>query len=404
MKKTTVLLIVVLSLTLPLVGCGLKDPVTGDPAHNNLRGTLIDIFKGAPADPIGMKGEFETSEEYQSRVSNQIGEYVVTSSKYYGRITQNTYYILHEIEELPEFNADLGHYSIPFRISTVPPSASADNAGPNFRLFVPPNVIEKVHLYNETYAQVNNRWYRSEFGATGEMEFLASMDANKAAEIRYASQIAKIYLRIGVQFEFPRAYEGFRFLPNRYEPLKELQEEKSIFESPAVAQLKEEDLAYGETRGMITVKLVLVEIVDENGNILHQWERGLIAAKTPTPVGTQTATPTPTPFIISTTTPKIPEPTSTEDGFCPEAMEMRMKVGDKGRVTYGDPRRVRARIEPSTSAAVFEMLELGKEFRVVGGPECADGFVWWEIEYDNHPNTYWVAEGENDNYHIEPLE
>jgi hypothetical protein len=256
--------------------------------------------------------------------------------------------------------------------------------------------MENFHLFNDELLLSGQGWYRSDLGGLADVIFFASMPTKKAANLRYVAEISKVYLRIGVQFEFPEGYQGYRFLPGRYEPF---QEENSLFDSPLVKKLKAEDLDYANSAGMVVVKLVTVEVVDKEGNILHQWPPGLSPAKTPTPSGQPTATVIPVPIVEPTVvgTPQSVE----ENNFCPGAMKPRMKVGDTGRVTYGDPRRVRVRTDPSTTAPVLRLLPLGKKFQVIGGPECADGYVWWQIKFDSY-SGFWVAEGKDDNYHIEP--
>lgn len=396
MKKTPVFLTVWLVFALVLTSCGVTDPVTGQKAHDNLRSLLIQIFEDGPKDPWEPQSEFETTENYQKRIALQRDNYLTESEKYYGEVEQKVYYLIHEIKDLPEFNADVGSYGIPFQISTASPNTAQETLGPDFRLFVPPQVMENLHLYNDDLMVLGQGWYRSDLGALADITFFAAMPTKKAANLRYVAETSKAYLRVGVQFEFPESYQGYRFVPGRYEPF---QEENSMFDSPLVKQLKADDLKYGSSAGMVVVKLVTVQVVDKNGNILHQWPQGLSPAKTPTPSGQPTATILPVPIVQPTVvmTPQVTE----ENNFCPEAMPSRMKVGDTGRVTYGDPRSVRVRTDPSIHATVLRLLPLGKQFQVIGGPECADGFVWWQIKFDSY-SGYWVAEGKNGNYHIEP--
>jgi len=395
MKKNMLWCLTTLILSLTLISCSkVVDPVTTEDAHSNLRSLLIDIFKNGPQDPWGPQGEFETTDQYETRLEQQKNVYLVEAEKYYDQIQKNTYYIVHKVEDLPRFDADTGMYNISFSLATTSSNPTSDSAGPDFRLFVPPQVVENIHLFDEYGQSFEEGWVIAESGGLGNLTFSAVMDAAGAEQLRYAATSLDIFLRIGVQFEFPQHYQGYRFLPDRYAPF----DDGEMFDSPRVVQMKEEDLTYAATNGMVVVKVASVEIVDEDGLVYHKWPEGLIPARTPTPSGEDLSTPpaTPTPDVTPVVTP-------TEISFCPDAMPTRMRVGIGGRVTYGDPRKVRVRVAPSSSAAVFRLLQLGKEFQVIGGPECADGFVWWEIEFDNY-SGFWVGEGENENYHIEPIE
>jgi hypothetical protein len=399
MRKKLIFLLMIIISSLSVASCGrIRDPVTGEKAHENLRDLLMDIFEEGPANPVDAQNEFETSPQYEMRVREQQEQYLVDARDYYGQVEETTYYVIYKIEELADFNADFGSFAIPFTLSTKRPNVIAENPGPNFRLLVPPNVVESIHLYNENFFDEDGKWYRSELGALAVTTFYAAMDVENALEVRQAALDTDVYLRIGVRFDFPAAYQGYRFLSGRYEPYEE---EASNLDSPEVLRIKEADLAYGEYEGKIIVKLVSIEIVDKEGTILYRWPEGLTPARTPTPSNLLTPTPT-LPFVFEQTPQSSPEATE-GDLFCPEAMEMRIEVGDRARVTYGDPRRVRMRLEPSTSGEILKLLNLGQEFDVIGGPKCADGFVWWEIEMGSY-SGYWVAEGENNNYHIEPIE
>jgi len=395
------ILICLLILSIFLSGCGrIKDPVTGKKAYGNLREIFEDVFSEGPENPWDEKGEFETTEDYNRRLLEQQMEYYVEAVSYYEGIEQETFIIIHEIKELTPFDADVGSYTIPFQMSSAQKNPLFENSEPDFRLYIPPYVVENLHFYNGDFFGEGGTWYRAQMGGLGDLIFSVTMSRIDAKLIREVAADLDVFLRIGVQLEFPEAYQGYRFLRERYEPF---QEERSNLESPFVTALREEDLAYGAGEGKVTVKVVSAQFVDEDGVVYHKWPGGLSPAQTPTVAPTQGPTPFPTPVLpIPPTTEPIPSETPAEESFCPEAMEMRMVVGKRGKVTFGDPRRVRLRLEPSTSAGVLRLLNLGTEFLVIGGPVCADGFVWWEIEFGSY-SGYWVAEGENENYHIEPI-
>ena len=91
-----------------------------------------------------------------------------------------------------------------------------------------------------------------------------------------------------------------------------------------------------------------------------------------------------------------PAAAQTGDG-CPP-LPTRLAVGMAARVTPGDPNRLRASF--STSAAQTGAIPGGGALTIAGGPECRDGFRWWQVEYDGQ--TGWTVEGNDTAYFIEP--
>jgi Tol biopolymer transport system component len=95
-------------------------------------------------------------------------------------------------------------------------------------------------------------------------------------------------------------------------------------------------------------------------------------------------------------------PAATEVGraVCPGAMNSRLNVGMQGRVRPdGPPVNIRSAAS-STSSQVGQMAP-GNPFNVLGGPECGQNLVWWQIGYG--AITGWAAEGANGVYWIEPV-
>ncbi len=107
-----------------------------------------------------------------------------------------------------------------------------------------------------------------------------------------------------------------------------------------------------------------------------------------TPVPTMPAT-TPTPFPI----------------ICPESPPARVAVGDLAFVTISPAgeERVDLRVRNSAGGERIGALAEGTQFTVIGGPECADGLTWWQIETLDGSLTGWSAEGiAADDYYIQP--
>ncbi|MBK9125007.1 MAG: SH3 domain-containing protein [Chloroflexi bacterium] len=93
------------------------------------------------------------------------------------------------------------------------------------------------------------------------------------------------------------------------------------------------------------------------------------------------------------------EPFEEVDVFdCPGALAPRLVTGGRAVVLPGAPNRIRG--TPSISGTVVAQIPSGETFDVLGGPECADGIVWWRVSYGGA--TGWTAEG-TDAYFVEPL-
>jgi uncharacterized protein YraI len=105
--------------------------------------------------------------------------------------------------------------------------------------------------------------------------------------------------------------------------------------------------------------------------------------------------------IPATTVPASPQPTSSGGGTtidCPGAPPPRLTVGRQARVTPGLPNKVRA--APSMAAAQVGAIPGEGVFSVLGGPQCADGYLWWQVDYQGL--TGWTASGSGSEYWVEP--
>lgn len=104
--------------------------------------------------------------------------------------------------------------------------------------------------------------------------------------------------------------------------------------------------------------------------------------------------------VVQPTLPPPPPPPGTI--HCPGTPASNMSNGMEGRVTFSTGTPLNMRQTPSTAAAVVRILPEGATFDVVGGPQCADGYTWWQIRIPG--NTYgWAAEGDSEGYFIEPM-
>ncbi|MBN1964610.1 MAG: hypothetical protein JW910_08180, partial [Anaerolineae bacterium] len=74
-------------------------------------------------------------------------------------------------------------------------------------------------------------------------------------------------------------------------------------------------------------------------------------------------------------------------------------IGHMGRVLPGDANTLR--LEPSTTAERLGSIPGGDMFLVVDGPVCADGYVWWRVEYGSWIG--WTADGAGGEFWLEPV-
>ncbi|MFN8377852.1 MAG: SH3 domain-containing protein [Anaerolineae bacterium] len=82
-------------------------------------------------------------------------------------------------------------------------------------------------------------------------------------------------------------------------------------------------------------------------------------------------------------------------------LQPRLTVGGQARVSGTEfPNRLRS--APTTSAQQIGLLNPGTTMSVIGGPSCADTFVWWQVRAGDL--TGWTAEGAPpDEYFLEPV-
>jgi hypothetical protein len=113
---------------------------------------------------------------------------------------------------------------------------------------------------------------------------------------------------------------------------------------------------------------------DENGNWLFENMRGLEDAKD---------------IIISSA--------------CNGSLKSRISVGMDSRVTKTDGTPLRIRTQPNKeTGTIITSLAEGLRMKIMEGPECNDGWVWWRVETENGING-WVAEGDQSIWFIEPI-
>jgi hypothetical protein len=86
-------------------------------------------------------------------------------------------------------------------------------------------------------------------------------------------------------------------------------------------------------------------------------------------------------------------------------MQPQLAVGMDGVVDDESnvPNRVRA--QPETSAEILFQMRPGESFRVLSGPQCGNGIVWWQVETDDG-EIGWTAESAftDQDYYLQPLD
>jgi hypothetical protein len=95
----------------------------------------------------------------------------------------------------------------------------------------------------------------------------------------------------------------------------------------------------------------------------------------------------------------------TQEEGCPE-LAARLVAGEWARVTFDNA--VNVRPMPSTQRARLDVVGMGMMGKVIDGAVCAEGYRWWQIDFENGLSG-WVAEGSDratengePNYWLEP--
>jgi serine/threonine-protein kinase len=108
---------------------------------------------------------------------------------------------------------------------------------------------------------------------------------------------------------------------------------------------------------------------------------------------------TPTPIaMLATATPIT----------CPGFLPSRLVIGEYGRITPGDPNRLRE----TPNGRILVQIYAGETFKILDGPICdtarnGAGLAWWKVEYtsprDGRTYIGWTAEGAGGTYWIDPI-
>lgn len=115
-----------------------------------------------------------------------------------------------------------------------------------------------------------------------------------------------------------------------------------------------------------------------------------------TPLPTYTPFPTNTPMVVTL------EPEG-DWRPCPSAPQSRLHSHMHARVTVTPPQPNRVRAAPGLDKPRLGWLLSGEEMEILDGPACADNMVWWKVRSLRSGLVGWTAEGDFDNYWLEPV-
>jgi hypothetical protein len=145
-------------------------------------------------------------------------------------------------------------------------------------------------------------------------------------------------------------------------------------------------------RGGWIIGLIALIAVLVLGIVLVSRGIGGSDASTETPLVTSTASNATQETPIVTEIPVVLQPNPI---VCAGAPPSRLNVGMRGQVRVAPEgaqrRQQNVRTAPSMEGESIARLPEGAIFTIVGVPECADGFIWWQI--DTVLNG-WTAEGQ----------
>ncbi len=85
-----------------------------------------------------------------------------------------------------------------------------------------------------------------------------------------------------------------------------------------------------------------------------------------------------------------------------QTLPVRLEVQSRGRVAFTGGTSSRLRAAPGIHSTELTLMAEGTAFDVVGGPTCASGYRWWQLELDDS-TVGWAAEADTQTYFLEPV-
>ena len=116
-----------------------------------------------------------------------------------------------------------------------------------------------------------------------------------------------------------------------------------------------------------------------------------------TPTATLIPRPTATPLVDATDTPEAAATPATSPSAPPSDT-----IGVGGYVRVSAAAGLSFREDPSTGGTLIQVLDSGSILEVVGGPEEADGYTWWQLRRDDGKEG-WSAAGSGEDVFLEPV-
>jgi hypothetical protein len=122
---------------------------------------------------------------------------------------------------------------------------------------------------------------------------------------------------------------------------------------------------------------------------------------TATPVSEPTETPFPT------ETPQIETATATKASLvtevsCGSALPSRLRTGSYAYVNPDPPLPNNLRSAAGENNTLVGEIPAGHGMKILDGPKCVDGSLWWQVSPLNTDLTGWTAEGDAQNYWLIP--
>ena len=89
---------------------------------------------------------------------------------------------------------------------------------------------------------------------------------------------------------------------------------------------------------------------------------------------------------------------------CVNALPTRLRVGMFAYVNPDPPLPNNLRREAGKNSSLIGDIQPGQAMKILEGPQCADGWVWWKVRTLEPQLEGWTAEGDRQNYWLIPCE
>jgi hypothetical protein len=117
----------------------------------------------------------------------------------------------------------------------------------------------------------------------------------------------------------------------------------------------------------------------------------------------------PSPAVpVRTVTAAPSSTTRPADAFCPLAPAPRLKIGDTARIGFSTGEKTRLRSAPESGDNLVGVVVEGTDLKVIDGPVCYprpgrnDAYIYWKVRVISTSKEGWMAEGDANEYYMEP--